>query len=96
MRPGQHRDPERGGFEQIVASDGHQAAADERHIGRRIQSGEFANRVHEQHLRPQVRRFAAAAPRESKLQAAQEIGHRLKSTRMPRHEQQEGIGPTHQ
>jgi hypothetical protein len=37
LRAGENGHPERGGLEQVMAADRHQAPADERRIGRRIE-----------------------------------------------------------
>jgi len=47
MGPRQHGHAERRGFQQIVAADRHQAPADERDIGGRIERGELAHAVHQ-------------------------------------------------
>jgi len=71
IRSGQHRNPQRRGLQQIVAADGHQAAADEGRIGRCIQCREFPHRIHQQDLGGGVRRRAGAAPREAPSSTAQ-------------------------
>jgi len=47
----QHRQAQRRRLEQVVPADRHQAAADEGHVGGRVQRHEFSDRVHQQHLR---------------------------------------------
>jgi len=85
----QHRQPKRRGLEQIVAADRHQAPADERHIGRRVERRELAHAVHQHDLRGGVRHDAAAPPREAHSAAGQQVGHRSKPVGMPRHQDEQ-------
>ncbi len=49
VRPRQHRQPEHRGLEQVVAADRHQAAADERDVGGRVEDLQLAERIDEVH-----------------------------------------------
>ena len=42
---------ERRGLEQVVAADGHQAAAHESHVTRGVERRQFAERIQQEHLR---------------------------------------------
>ena len=51
VRARHDRQAERRGLEQVVAADGHQAAADERHVARGIERRQLAERIEQEHLR---------------------------------------------
>ena len=79
IRPGDHRHAERGRLEQIVPADRHQAPADERDIGGRIERREFADGIDQQHLRRPAAPRAGAAPIEATPRGAPTSSPRFRS-----------------
>jgi len=90
-----HRNAERRRLEHVVSADRHQTAADEGDIGRRVQRGEFAHAVDQQHLRVRPHHGRAAAPLETHGPPREQCGHAVEALRMPRHQQQQNIGLIH-
>ena len=77
----QNRHAQRRRLEEIMATDRHQAAADECDIGRRIKFQQLAQRIHQQHLA----RPAAAPPSRPALRTPHESRSRPAAARRPRH-----------
>jgi len=76
-----------------VAADRHQAAADECDIRCGVQRRKLAHRVDQHHVCRARSGRAAAAPREGHVLPTQQIGHAVESVRVPRHQQQQSVGP---
>ncbi|MOA48598.1 hypothetical protein D3C78_1713600 [compost metagenome] len=58
MRSAQHRQPQGRRLQQVVATARHQAAADEGHVGQRIEEQQLAHGIAEQHLIDLAHRLA--------------------------------------
>jgi len=91
-----HRYAERGRLQQIVPPHRHQASADECRVGRRIQRGQFAHGVNEQHWRVGPHRLSDAAAIEANSPPLQQVRHALEALRVTRHQHQQCVREPHE
>ena len=92
VRPGQYRQAEHRGLEQVVPADRHQAATDEGDIRGGVERLQLAKRVEQEDRLPGRWDLAPAALREADATLPEQRAHGLEPLRMPRHEHEQRVG----